>query len=416
MRFSMAAIVHCRDTEWLNRHQTIACVTSSPSSWSWPSSLASALSSSSKSRRSSTPRRWARRWAHRPRSSAPPSPRSRRGRARSPRSAASRPSKGVAVSNEVAGRRHRHPLRVGRRWCKQGQVLVELDTSVERAQLASAAGAQASSPTHQRRSLARARRRATRSPRRSSTPTRPQLKTVERRRRRAAGADRAQDRARAVRRPARHPRRQPRPVPEPGHRRSPSSSRSTRCSSTSRCRSSTSRDVTVGMPVRVAIEGVDGAEPRDGTIAAIDPSVDSHDAHASSCAPACPTSERQAAPRHVRQRRASSCPSKAAVVAVPLTAVVHASYGDSVFVVEDKKDDAGRRETGPTASRSRSRASSSCGSGESRGDFVAVARRREGRPRGRDRRRLQAAQRRARRRQQQRRARARSSHPQPENR
>ena len=51
------------------------------------------------------------------------------------------------------------------------------------------------------------------------------------------------------------------------------------------------------------------------------------------------------------------------MVAVPASAVVHASFGDSVFVVEDKKDEVGhagrraRRQAGQE-----SPGSSSCGS------------------------------------------------------
>ena len=57
---------------------------------------------------------------------------------------------------------------------------------------------------------------------------------------------------------------------------------------------------------------------------------------------------------------------------MPATAIVHASYGDSVFVIEDKKPGSPGMARRPTASRSRSRASSSCASGAARGDFVAI--------------------------------------------
>ncbi len=45
-------------------------------------------------------------------------------------------------------------------------------------------------------------------------------------------------------------------------------------------------------------------------------------------------------------------PDKVTVTAVPATALVHASYGDSVFVVEDQP--------GPDGSRARPRSRSSC--------------------------------------------------------
>ena len=57
---------------------------------------------------------------------------------------------------------------------------------------------------------------------------------------------------------------------------------------------------------------------------------------------------------------------------VPATAVVHASYGDSVFVVEDKKDEAGDAVKGPDGKPAKVARQQFVRLGEARGDFVAI--------------------------------------------
>ena len=57
---------------------------------------------------------------------------------------------------------------------------------------------------------------------------------------------------------------------------------------------------------------------------------------------------------------------------VPATALVHASYGDSVFVVEDKKDDAGASVQGPDGAPAKAARQQFVRVGESRGDYVAI--------------------------------------------
>ena len=240
-----------------------------------------------------------------------------------------------------AGRRHRHPLRVGRRSCAQGQVLVELDTSVERAQLASARGAQGSGAPIDARPLARARRARGDRRRRSSTPTR----RSSRRRAPTSARSQAQIDRKTVRAPFAG-RLGIRAVNlgqylQPGHARSPCSRRSTRSTSTSRCRSSASATSRSGMPVRVTIEGAAAAPRRRRRSRAIDPTIDATTRTIKLRAER-PEQGREAAPGHVRQRRGRAAATQGRVVTVPATAVVHASYGDSVFVVEDKKDDRAR--------------------------------------------------------------------------
>jgi membrane fusion protein (multidrug efflux system) len=127
--------------------------------------------------------------------------------------------------------------------------------------------------------------------------------------------------------------------------------------------------IRVGFPVHAVVEGSDRGA-RDGTISAIDPSVD-------------------AATRTVRLRAtvpnkdealrpgmfvnvSVGLPSSASVVTVPATAIVHASFGDSVFVVEDRKDTTGARAAGPDGRPIRIAQQQFVRIGESRGDFVAI--------------------------------------------
>lgn len=128
-------------------------------------------------------------------------------------------------------------------------------------------------------------------------------------------------------------------------------------------------DVRVGLPVRITVGG-DGGAPFEGKIAALDPTVD-------------------AATRTVKLRadivdkdnalRAGMfvavdvvLPTRADAVVVPATAVVHAPYGDSVFVIEDKKADApGLRQT-PDGKPVKNARQQFVKVGRARGDFVAL--------------------------------------------
>ena len=127
--------------------------------------------------------------------------------------------------------------------------------------------------------------------------------------------------------------------------------------------------VSVGMPVRVTIESANELAAA-GEITAIDPTVDS-------------------ATRNLRLRASVEnkddklrpgmfakvvvvLPERVSQVIVPSTAVVHASYGDSVFVIEEKKPGAtGLRQTpdGRTVKVARQQF---VRTGPARGDFVAV--------------------------------------------
>jgi membrane fusion protein (multidrug efflux system) len=65
-------------------------------------------------------------------------------------------------------------------------------------------------------------------------------------------------------------------------------------------------------------------------------------------------------------------PDQGAVVVVPLTAIVHASFGDSVFVVEDKKADSPGAKTTADGKKIQNARQQFVRLGEARGDFVSV--------------------------------------------
>ncbi len=131
-------------------------------------------------------------------------------------------------------------------------------------------------------------------------------------------------------------------------------------------------DAPVRTPVRVTLAGSTAADKGafDGVIAAVDPTVDS-------------------ATRTIKLR--ASVPNKGdklrpgmyvnvavvlaqrnTVVTAPATSVVHASYGDSVFVVQDKKSPEGTVVTGPDGKPAKVARQQFVRVGLARGDFIAL--------------------------------------------
>lgn len=121
-------------------------------------------------------------------------------------------------------------------------------------------------------------------------------------------------------------------------------------------------EVAIGMPVRIRPKS--DAQGVEGSITAIDPTVDPITrslrlrATANNDTPAG-----KALRPGMFVELAVVLPKKHAVIAVPVTAVVHASYGDSVFVVEP----APNGKPGKVARQQFVRTA------ETRGDFVAIA-------------------------------------------
>jgi len=111
--------------------------------------------------------------------------------------------------------------------------------------------------------------------------------------------------------------------------------------------------VTIGNPVRIEV----GKETVDGAITAIDPTIDPI-TRSLRLRANTPDQEKKLRPG-MFVAVAVVLPTKRKVVAVPVTAIVHASYGDSLFVVEPGT-------SGKIARQQFVRTS------DTRGDFVAV--------------------------------------------
>lgn len=128
-------------------------------------------------------------------------------------------------------------------------------------------------------------------------------------------------------------------------------------------------DVAPGMPVRVELEGAKGA-PMEGIIAAVDPTVDNVTRSIKLRATLPNEGERLRSGMFVTVSVLR--PEKKSFVTVPATAVIHATYGDSVFVVEDRKADAPGSATTPDGKPLRNARQQFVKVGESRGDFVTI--------------------------------------------
>lgn len=126
--------------------------------------------------------------------------------------------------------------------------------------------------------------------------------------------------------------------------------------------------VKVGMPVRVRIEG--GDVTGDGVIRAIDPEVDAT-TRSIKLRASVPNKDEKLRPG-MFANVSVVLPSAAPQVTIPVTALLHAAYGDSVFVVEDKKDDTGRPALSPAGKPVQVARQQFVKVGGARGDFVAV--------------------------------------------
>ena len=126
--------------------------------------------------------------------------------------------------------------------------------------------------------------------------------------------------------------------------------------------------IKVGLPVRVTIEGT--TAQLTGTISAIEPTID-------------PTTRnvkiRAAIPEPANKPRPGMFvnvqvvqPTEQAVVAIPVTALVHASYGDSVFVVEDKPPGTPGMAQTPDGKPVKIARQQFVRTGAARGDFIAI--------------------------------------------
>lgn len=128
-------------------------------------------------------------------------------------------------------------------------------------------------------------------------------------------------------------------------------------------------DVKVDMPVRVTLSGEAGA-PLDGTIGAISPQVDERTRSVQLRADLQNQGEALRPGMFVDVEVV--LPGARQVVMVPQTAILHAPYGDSLFVAEARPADAGFAAETPSGKPVMAARQQFVRLGEGRGDYVAV--------------------------------------------
>ncbi len=275
------------------------------------------------------------------------------------------PVKGVALSNDAPGVVSKISFESGA-LVKQGQVLVELDTSVERAQLAS---------TAVRRDLAAVNVKRSRALMKDQLTTQIQLDSDEAQVK-SSDTEAQTIQAQIARKTVRAPfagRLGIRAV-NVGQYLNPGTTLTVLQAvgavyvdfSLPQQQLGT---IVVGMPVKIQIEGSTGPA-QDGVIAAIDPTIDSATRMLKMRATVPNVAEKLSPGMFAKV--AVQLPDQGEVVTIPLTAVVHASFGDSVFVVEDKKPDAPGARTSPTGAPIKNARQQFVRLGVARGDYVAV--------------------------------------------
>ncbi|KIG17632.1 putative Co/Zn/Cd efflux system membrane fusion protein [Enhygromyxa salina] len=132
------------------------------------------------------------------------------------------------------------------------------------------------------------------------------------------------------------------------------------------------RDLATGLRVRLSVEGAPELDD-EGTIVAIEPSVDPSTRMV--LVRALVATPQSALEPGMFVRVEVVLPEQRQVVSVPMTAVVHASYGDSVFVIDapqEPQPGATGPPTGPDGAPIKLARQQFVQLGERRGDFVAV--------------------------------------------
>lgn len=128
--------------------------------------------------------------------------------------------------------------------------------------------------------------------------------------------------------------------------------------------------VQVGLPVHITVEGPPKVET-DGTIAAVSPTVDNATRNLKFRASVEDKDDKLRPGMFVKVD--VILPQQQKVVIVPSTSVVHAPYGDSVFVVEDKKAGSPGMEKTQDGRPVKIARQQFVRLGEERGDFVVIA-------------------------------------------
>jgi membrane fusion protein (multidrug efflux system) len=271
----------------------------------------------------------------------------------------------VALSNDAPGRVTRVNFESGAD-VKKGQVLVELDTSVERAQLASAKSRRDLAKTTVKRSMALHQ---------DGVIPRAQL-DIDEAQLEMATTEHAALQAQIARKVVRAPfagRLGIRAV-NVGQYLNPGTTLTTLEAVGSVFVDFTLpqqrlESVKEGMTVRVTVEGTKLTIP-DGTISAVDPTIGNvtRNIKLRATVPATGAGIRPGMFVDV----SVVMPEQRSVVTVPLTAVVHASYGDSVFVIEEKEPGAPGMTQTPDGRKVQVARQQFVRLGEEQGDFVEV--------------------------------------------
>jgi membrane fusion protein (multidrug efflux system) len=130
--------------------------------------------------------------------------------------------------------------------------------------------------------------------------------------------------------------------------------------------------IPVGSGLRIALpgSGPQAAQTLQGKIAAVDPNVDST-TRAVKLRASVEDEKAQLRPG-MFVNISVLLPEQVQVVAVPATAVLRAPYGDSVYVVETRKDDKGQPVSGPGGKPAQVARQQFVRVGQARGDFVAI--------------------------------------------
>lgn len=128
-------------------------------------------------------------------------------------------------------------------------------------------------------------------------------------------------------------------------------------------------DVATQTPVRVALSGEKNTT-FEGAIAAIDPAIDPLTRSVRLRA-SIPNKQELLRPGMFVSVSVVK-PQKNKVLAAPATAILHASYGDSVFVVEDRRDKAGQVVQGSDGKPAKVARQQFVRLGAARGDYVAI--------------------------------------------
>jgi membrane fusion protein (multidrug efflux system) len=269
-------------------------------------------------------------------------------------------ARGVAISNESPGVVKRIAFDSGQ-VVKPGQVLVELDTSVERAQLANAQA---------RMELAQQTVTRTRTLKERGVLTASQLENDESQYK-AAMADVAALEAQIARKTVRAPFAGRLGIREVnlGQYLSPGTTLTTLEALESvyvdfALPQQTLSSVQNGLPVRITLTDEGGKQgfSAEGQVSAVDPSVDPA-TRSIRVRASVPNAEQKLRPGMFASVSVM-LPKRESIVAIPATAVVHAPYGDSIFIVETPKDAKDKKVKQVRQQFVRL--------GEERGDYVAV--------------------------------------------